>query len=531
MAITRRKALQTMAGVGAAAAVPAAVKASPFVPKIRALPPEPAQWQGKSDALPRYYRPAGYPAYAPHPRYLGVLKGTWEQIGRQYGERAGDLIRLVYEGWYRELLPVQGSVAVMSAYLNAQRAYYEMLVPEALELMQGIADGAAADLRSSEFAAALSDPDKILMINSYFGLQGRPPRSETAGLAPEDENTHCCSGAVMLPAATAAGQTIHCSSEDQHFFPQEYLVTFVAQPTDPRAHRYTITDSAGEIGSEHALNERGVSVSGYAGGGMKILSPTLSRPLSGYRRPGLDWQVGDFFAAAFASSAAEAVSLLTRGRPDYRAKSGLEIVLGKCTRGVNWVVADRSSAYVVESIPADQNGMARYAVRKPGDLGERSAAFVASCNNVEARDSYDERNRHDPSHPMSQHGDAHAGRPEHQYFGLNVDGTRYWTFRWLIQNNFGRITPEMVQEWRRSHFIYDESGKRHDTVDVDGKPVIPAFAPGSGTLCRHTTSAPGAEDYKGINIYVSLSLPSELKCFRTKGRPCEWQGPWDEVQL
>ncbi|MGH9518280.1 MAG: hypothetical protein ACRD2D_01475 [Terriglobales bacterium] len=531
MAVTRRKALQTMAAVGAAAAVPAAVKASPLVPKIRALPPQPAQWQGQNAALSRYYRAAGYPTYAPHPRYLGVLQGNWEQIGRQYGERAGDLIRLVYEGWYRELLPIQGNVAAMTGYLKQQRAYYEMLVPEALELMQGIALGAAADLRASAFAAELSDADKILMINSYFGLQGRPPRGETAELAPEEEDTHCCSGAVMLPAATAEGQTIHCSSEDQHFFPQEYLVTFVAQPSDPRAHRYTITDSAGEIGSEHALNQRGVSVSGYAGGGDKILAPTLSRPFSGYRRPGLDWQVGNFFAAAFAASAADAVSLLTRGRPEYRKQSGLEIVVGKCTRGANWVVADRSSAFVVESIPADQNGMPRYAVRKPGDLGERGAAFVASCNNVEAHDSYDAHNRHDPAHPMRQHGDARAGQPQHQYFGLNTSGTRFWTFTWLIQNNFGRITPEMVQGWRRTHFMYDEAGKRHDTVEVEGKPIVPALAPGSGTLCRHTTSAPGVESYKGVNIYVSLSLPGELKCLRTKGRPCEWQGPWDQMQL
>ena len=84
------------------------------------------------------------------------IRVTWvncrvpgSQIGRQYGERAGDLIRLVYEGWYRELLPIQGSSEVIAAYLIQQEKYYECLVPEALEMMHGIAEGAATELSTS----------------------------------------------------------------------------------------------------------------------------------------------------------------------------------------------------------------------------------------------------------------------------------------------------------------------------------------------------------------------------------------------
>src|SRR6185437_13663223 len=235
---------------------------------------------------------------------------------------------------------------------------------------------------------------------------------QTAELAPEDEIVHCCSGAVILGDATRDGKSIHVSSEDQHFFPQEYLVSFIATPSDPRAHRYTVTDSAGEIGSEHAQNDRGVTVSGYAGGGIGILGPTLADPFSGYRRPGLDWQVGDFYAAAFADSARHAVELLTVGRPEYRSKSGHKIVIGKCTRGANWLVSDRHEAFVVESIPADEKGIARYAVRKPGDMHERDGRYIVTTNNVEAHDSYNEDNVHDPNHPMSRHGNG-AQDPTH----------------------------------------------------------------------------------------------------------------------
>lgn len=538
--LSRREWLKLAASASAIAlatdSLPSLALPSPGLPRtaLSAVPstaavkyPTPKEWTGHNTKLGDYFLAPGYPAYDPHPRYLGELRGSWQQMGRQYGERAGDLIRMVYEGWYREILRIQGSNENIAGYLTQQEKYYEALVPEALEMMHGIADGAATELSASAFPRELSHFHKILMINSYFGLQGKPPASQTAELT-TDDGIHCCSGAVILGPATRDGKAIHVSSEDQHFFPQEYLVTFIANPSDRRANRFTVTDSAGEIGSEHAQNDRGVTVSGYAGGGRGILGPTLAAPYSGYRRPGLDWQVGDFYAAAFATSARHAVELLTVGRPEYRAKSGNKIVIGKCVRGANWVVSDRREAFVVESIPADEKGMARYAIRVPGDMGEKGKHYVVSANNVEAKDSYTEDNRHDPGHPMRQHGNG-SQHPTH--FGLNGTGTRFWTFMWLIQKNYGRITPEMVQQWRRTHFIYDESGTRHDFIEIGGKQIPVHLVPDTANLCRHTSGPPGVDTNKGINIYVSMSVADDLTSFRTKGRPCEWQGPWDRLSL
>ncbi len=488
----------------------------------------PPEWTGYNRRLGDYHVAEGYPSYEPHPRYLGELRGSWWEMGRQYGERAGDLIRMVYEGWYRELLPVQGSPEVMAAYLREQEAYYEALVPEALEMMHGIADGAASELAASAFASELGHFQKILMINSYFGLKGKPPASTRAELSGAEDAVHACSGAVILGPATKDGKTIHVSSEDQHFFPQEYLVTFIASPSDPRAHRFTVTDSAGEIGSEHAQNDRGVTVSGYAGGSVDILGPTLDAPFSGYRRPGLDWQVGDFYAAAFADDARHAVELLTVGRPEYRARSGNRIVVGKCTLGANWVVSDGSDAFVVESIPADQRARARYAVRRPGEMGERNGHYVVSTNNVEARDSYDEDNVHDPNHPMRQHGN---GEQQPTHFGLSSTGMRFWTLMGLIEGSYGRIDVDLVEQWRTTHFVLDRDGERHDHLEVDGREVPIHLAPGAATICRHTFGPPGVDSLEGINIYVSISVAQDLTSFRTKGRPCEWVGPWDRLSL
>ena len=533
--ISRREMIRAAASAGAAAALgvcPAAASSgspgtlAPTPPKPAAAA-YPAEWTGRNIKLEKYRNTAGYPPYEPHPRYLGELTGSWHQIGRQYGERAADLIRWIYEGWYRELLPVQGSPAAMAAYLRQQEAYYALLVPEALELMHGIAEGGASELARSVFAHELSHFDKIMMINSYFGLKGAPPVATLAAVT-ADCGVHCCSGAVILGPATRDGKSIHVSSEDQHFFPQEYLVSFIARPNDPRAHRYTVTDSAGEIGSEHAQNDRGVTISGYAGGGIGILGPTLADPFSGYRRPGLDWQVGNFYAAAFSNSARHAVELLTVGRPEYRARSGLRVVIGKCTRGVNWLVSDRDEAFVVESIPADQQGRARYAIRVPGQMGEKGGHYIASTNNVEARDSYEENNVHDPGHPMRQHGN---GEQNPAYFGLNLTGMRFWTFMWLIRNDYGRIDADMVQAWRRAHFIYDRAGVRHDHATVGGRQVPVHLLPDAATLCWHSSGPAGVDTFEGVDTYVSLSVAHDLTSFRTKGRPCEWSGPWDRLSL
>jgi hypothetical protein len=238
--------------------------------------------------------------------------------------------------------------------------------------------------------------------------------------------------------------------------------------------------------------------------------------------------LGNFYAAAFANSARHAVELLTVGRPEYRAKSGYKTVIGKCKLGANWVVSDRHEALVVESIPADEKGMARYAIRLPGEMGETGSHYVVSTNNVEAKDSFGEDNLRDPGHPMSRHGNG-AQDPTH--FGLNGTGTRFWTLMWLIQRNHGQITVEMVQEWRRTHFVYDESGTRHDYVEDGGNRIPVHLVPDTANLCRHTSGPPGVDTNKGINIYVSLSVADELTSFRTKGRPCEWDGPWDRLSL
>jgi hypothetical protein len=357
----------------------------------------------------------------------------------------------------------------------------------------------------------------------------KPAATTSEPVASRGHSPASCSGAVILGLATKAGGTIHTGSEDQHFFPQEYQVSYIASPSDKKARRYLVTDTAGEIGSQLALNDAGVTVSGYAGGSINVVGPTLSAPFAGYRRAGLDWQVGVFYAVAFSNSAKEAVELLTVGRREYRDKSGHAIVIGKCMKGANWIVSGRKDAYVVESIPADQNGMARYAVRKPGDMGEVGGGYIVSTNNVEANYSCDENNVCNSSHPMSQHG--HSSQDPTPNFGLNGSGMRFWTLMWLIRNNYGIVTADMVKEWRTAHFVYDAAGARHDSLMVKGVSISPHLAAGTATLCGHSRGPAGVDTFRGVNTYVSISSAEDLTTYRVKGRPCEWIGPWDALSL
>src|SRR5207247_4411448 len=116
---------------------------------------------------------------------------------------------------------------------------------------------------------------------------------------------------------------------------------------------------------------------------------------------------------------------------------------------------------------------------------------IVSKNNVEGNHSYNEKNVREDSHPMSQHGSSLT----EPVYGLGVNGsngTRFLTFMWLIRNNYGHITPEMVKGWRTAHYVYGRNGSQHDRLEVAGfGPVSPHLTPGITTLCAHSKGPAG----------------------------------------
>ncbi|HMF74672.1 MAG TPA: hypothetical protein VK604_03325 [Bryobacteraceae bacterium] len=67
---------------------------------------------------------------------------------------------------------------------------------------------------------------------------------------------------------------------------------------------------------------------------------------------------------------------------------------------------------------------------------------------------------------------------------------------WLMHNNYGNITREMVKEWRTAHYVYDAQGMKHTTLLVDGKEISPNLIPRLGTLCAHSSGPAGVDTLK-----------------------------------
>ena len=482
---------------------------------------KPSWWIGYNEDLPKYEVKPGFPHYDDHARYIGELSGTWEEMGIQYGERAGDLMRIVYDGYYEEEYATVGDADLILTNARKFVAFLEMYCPEAVQFMQGMAKGAAPELEKSFYQVG-NNFEKVVIINHYFAIPrsigtlwkpGDPviaPEleeiipSSTAELDYVDEHDEmACSGMVVigsLDGPTKDRKTIHSGTKDQHFFPQMYQVTYVANPSDPNGHKFWTVSSAGEIGGQMAGNDKGVTVSGYAG------------PAKGASAFGLEWNIGDWVGAALAGSVDEAVELLTVGRESYRTASGYNIVVPAW--GINWLISDPKDAAVIEIIPG------RYAVRKPGDLGEEG--FIVNTNHAMADYSFDENNQRTDV-PMSAFGPY---KKSGAYAGMTATGGRYWTLWWQIKRNYGNIDANMVMNWYQQHYFIDEQGFRHDYAyqEKTGEYIRVSDNPLRYSLCRHVGQS-------ATNTDAKVSVAQDLAFYFTNGRPGEWVGPWDLLSL
>ena len=77
---------------------------------------------------------------------------------------------------------------------------------------------------------------------------------------------------------------------------------------------------------------------------------------------GVSWFMLFLHVAAYANTAAEAIEMITQGTPEYRANAKRNSLLRTGTW--NFLISDRNECAVVET------SCNRYAIRRPGDLGE-----------------------------------------------------------------------------------------------------------------------------------------------------------------
>ena len=220
--------------------------------------------------------------------HIGVVMGSWYEMGYQYGERAGEYILINYDnevtkeilkssdsGW-RKGLSSQDE-RVNHAMAHFQKSYQELsfIFPELNEFMQGIADGASYWLAKSEYADVMPNFYKIGII-AYGGLSNIPPPASSLGPVSYDpiedyEAIGGCNGTWISGKVTATGETYASrTGQSGNFVNRSNLrqVSMVCIPKDPNANVFWFCGPAGGISQAGAgiMNSKGVAVL-TAGGG------------------------------------------------------------------------------------------------------------------------------------------------------------------------------------------------------------------------------------------------------------------------
>ncbi len=133
------------------------------------------------------------------------LSGPPAERGRQYGRQAGERIAKGIGHYGRELARIGLSEAEIAGMVDAFLPVIEGFEPAYVEEMRGIAEGANVPLWQ---VALLNARTEILKMGRRRKAQA-PARTEQVTLEPDG-----CTGAVLLPEATADGKLIHGQNWD-----------------------------------------------------------------------------------------------------------------------------------------------------------------------------------------------------------------------------------------------------------------------------------------------------------------------------
>jgi hypothetical protein len=416
--------------------------------------------------------------------WIGVLQGTWKEMGMQYGQRAGKDVARNFDLWWRENV-LAGRLEWQKgktedektdyciAYFQRSVKEFSHLCPELIEFFDAIGQGAEKELDKCTYAPRVSHLLKIAMLNTpmanlhpNWDFKNDRPHPARAGIINAPSAEHDCNGFWVKGNATKTGESYATRSAQS--VPskaggsgRERQVAYVAVPRDPNARVFWGNGRAGNLGGLGGglLNDRGLCA---------LTSGAQSEDSNAQPDETLAPGIVDFWRASygviFSESASEAVERVTVGTERYRQLTGRKTVMKN--RGCNIVFGDAKEALVVE-----QNSR-HYFVRKPGDLGEKGADYIVHANHFKSeKGSFDENNIFHSDEPMTKYCPEKEGKSSYY---------RFWSGIWMLHNHYGKIDIEMIkQELVPSHCGYDRSGKTYEPDPATGMPTV------RGTWCTH----------------------------------------------
>ncbi len=474
---------------------------------------------GFNEAAKDYYRPEGFPRYPKRVKFIGLLKGSWYEMGVQYGKRCPKLILTEFDG----MLPTIRWDAAPYDHLKSDLARYDeqasYYAPEMLEFIRGIADGAARELDKSPYAGYFTNYQQVFLISCHSSLTFRhpPPEAHEPGvwaattlteMASIPSTTMFSEGCSAFALAGTEGgakeeNAYSTQNRDIPFFPRAYEVAYVAEADDPDANTFWALSSAGMIMANYAVNNKGLAIGHLSGG-------------SRYEKDcdfGVPWPFRMLHAVAYTDNRDDAIEMMTLGTPEYRAATDRSTLLRDGDS--NTIVADKDSCGVLETTAH------WYAVRYPGDMDEIGNYIVSTNHFCVDAGSYDEDNVWHDGLGMTRFGDAAS---------YSSSGFRFSTLMQLIKYNFGEIDDALAQEFMTSHFYINTDGERVDNIWDEIYGWIPTqYGPGSPVICRHSGGYP--EKNTGSTQDSKVSNLTENIVYWTMGRPCDWKGPWSRVEF
>ena len=485
---------------------------------------------GKNIEAYRYSHSDGYPPFSDRAKFIGTLSGSWYEMGRQFGERSGEMTLYVSDIWWEDTCRMWGREVSLKAF-GLYEAQIEALDSGLVEFMEGLAEGAAPWLDQSPYA----DPqhplygtnyERVLAVNlwdewsmmhpgkfpdgtsTFGGLRKAPDRTCVAG----------CSAFAARGEATTNGKVISAHNRHSAFDPRVYEQVYVINPKE--GHKTWVLTNSPQVAANQVVNENGVSLSLLAGGFTNPMSLDYEGQSYCAEGFGVPWFHLFLYVAVHADTAEEAIEMLTLGTPEYRSRTGRKSLL----RGGGWnfLVVDSDTLAVVE---ATAN---RYAVRYAGETFPLTGPewiddnYIVSTNHFICDFSYDKDNVR-TAVPMTIFMEGVTRDPQTgEIVDLNDSGKRFWTLMWDMKHNLGRIDRYRTQQILSGLYVYEkESGKKIETIlDGEGLPRI------YGTV-KPCTQGLLALWGATCDSKIAVVDGENISLYWTLGNPSHWQGAWD----
>jgi len=265
-----------------------------------------------------------------------ILRGSDYEMGYQYGQQVGQYIKVRRDAFWASALNNFSYEEVLHE-LKAYEYYIKEYVPEEIEGMKGMADGATA----AGYEVSYTD---VLLLGYKLRSPG-PTWTYPSGAEDDELASEACSVFSAWGSTTTDGRLICSKSSDASF---AYQVAIVAFPDD--GNNYLATAKTGHLAYSPSMNNKGLFIGSSAGGARRATDKDYGLPPFG---------CGFQHLIRFASSAAEAKDM---------------VLSWKQAGSVNIIFSDvRGDSFVVETSAAFKS------VREPGDFGETD--FIYATNN------------------------------------------------------------------------------------------------------------------------------------------------------